>query len=77
MPQGEQEFAPFVGALPSAWEDMMRDLGAFPYAGKRQSPEGLLRALLLYGGPEQSVREVAGPLPLHTERLTAQAVWTR
>ena len=54
VPQGEQEFEQFVRALPSDWEEMMRDLGAFTYAGKMQSPEELLRALFLYGGPDQS-----------------------
>ena len=77
VPQGEQEFEQFVRALPSDWEEMMRDLGAFTYAGKIQSPEGLLRALFLYGGPDQSLREVAGTLTLHTERITDQAVWKR
>jgi Transposase DDE domain len=77
VPQGEPEFEQFVHALPADWEDMMRDLGAFTYAGKIQSPEGLLRALFLYGGPDQSLREVAGTLTLHTERITDQAVWKR
>lgn len=77
VPQGEQEFEQLVHALPADWEDMMRDLGAFTYAGKIQSPEGLLRALFLYGGPDQSLREVAGTLTLHTERITDQAVWKR
>ena len=65
VPQGEQEFEQLVHALPTDWEDMMRELGAFTYAGKIQSHEGLLRALLLYGGPDQSLREVAGVLTLH------------
>jgi hypothetical protein len=77
MPQGEQEFEQLIHALPPDWEDMMRERGAFTYAGKMQSPEGLLRALLLYGGPDQSLREVAGTLTLHVERITDQAVWKR
>ena len=77
VPQGETEFEQLVHALPADWEDMMRDLGAFTYAGKLQSPEELLRALFLYGGPDQSLREVTGTLTLHAERLTDQAVWKR
>lgn len=77
VPQGEHEFEPLVHALPADWEDMMRDLGAFTYAGKIQTPAELLRALFLYGGPDQSLREVAGTLTLHAERMTDQAVWKR
>jgi hypothetical protein len=76
-PQGEPECEQFVHALPADWEDLMRDLGAVTYAGNIQAPEGLLRALFLSGGPDQSWRAVAGTLPLHTERSTAQAVWKR
>ena len=36
VPQGENEFEQLVHALPADWEDMMRDLGAFTYAGKIQ-----------------------------------------
>jgi hypothetical protein len=54
VPQGENECAQVVHALPAAWEAMMRDLGAFTYAGKIPCPEELLRALFLYGGPDQS-----------------------
>lgn len=77
VPQGETEFEQLVHALPADWEDMMRERGAFTYAGKIQSPEGLLRALFLYGGPDQSLWEVAGTLTLQAERITDQAVWKR
>jgi hypothetical protein len=77
VPQGETEFEQLLHARPPDWEDMMRELGAFTYAGKIQSPEGLLRALFLYGGPDQSLREVAGTLTLQAERITDQAVWKR
>lgn len=76
-PQVEQEFEQFLHALPADWEVMMRNLGAFTYAGKIRSPQELLRALFLYGGPDQSLREVAGTLTLHAERITDQAVWKR
>src|SRR5215469_6870125 len=75
--QVEQEFEQFLHALPADWEAMMRHLGAFTYAGKIPSPQELLRALFLYGGPDQSLREVAGTLTLHAERITDQAVWKR
>src|SRR5215471_18683895 len=77
VPQREPEFEQLVHALPTDWEDMMRDLGAFTYAGKMQSPKELLRALFLYGGPDQSLREIAGTLTLQAERITDQAVWKR
>jgi hypothetical protein len=77
VPPGENEFEQLIHALPADWEAMMRDLGAFTYAGKIQSPEELLRALFLYGGPDQSLREVAGTLTLYAERITDQAVWKR
>jgi hypothetical protein len=40
VPQGEQEFEQLVHALPTDWEDMMRELGAFTYAGKIQHRPG-------------------------------------
>src|SRR5215470_15014745 len=73
----ENEFEQFLHALPPDWAALMRDLGAFTYAGKIRSPEELLHALFLYGGPDQSLREVAGTLTLHAERITDQAVWKR
>jgi hypothetical protein len=75
--QVETEFEQFLHALPADWAGLRRDLGAFTYAGKMRSPEELLRALFLYGGPDQSLREVAGTLTLHAERITDQAVWKR
>jgi hypothetical protein len=75
--QVETEFAQFLHALPPNWAELMRDLGAFTYAGKIRSPQELLHALFLYGGPDQSLREVAGTLTLHGERITDQAVWKR
>ena len=77
VPQREQEFEPLLHALPSDWEGMMRNLGAFTYAGQIQSPQELLQALFLYGGSDPSLREVAGTLTLHTERITDQAVGKR
>jgi Transposase DDE domain len=77
VPEGETTFEQLVHALPPDWEEMMRNLGAFTYAGKIQSPAELLRALFLYGGPDQSLREVAGTLTLQAARITDQAVWKR
>jgi hypothetical protein len=77
VPQIEQEFEQLLHALPSDWEVMMRNLGAFTYAGQIQSPQELLRALFLYGGSDQSLREVAGTFTLHAKRITDQAVWKR
>jgi hypothetical protein len=75
--QGDNEFAQFLQALPPEWEALMRELGAFTYAGKIPSPQELLRTIFLYCGPDQSLREIAGTLPLQTERITDQAVWKR
>src|SRR5215510_13641006 len=73
----DTEFAQFLQGLPADWETRMRELGAFTYAGKIQSPQELLRTIFLYCGPDQSLREVAGTLTLQTERITDQAVWKR
>jgi hypothetical protein len=54
VPQGEQEVEQFLHALPADWEVMRRPPGAFTYAGKIRSPQALLRALFLSGGPDQS-----------------------
>src|SRR5215510_16611015 len=75
--QVDTEFVQFLQGLPADWETRMRELGAFTYAGKIQSPPELLRAIFLYCGPDQSLREVAGTLTLHAERITDQAVWKR
>lgn len=75
--QLEKKFEQFLHALPGEWEALMREHGAFTYAGKIPSPQELLRAIFLYCGPDQSLREVAGTLTLHTERITDQAVWKR
>ena len=73
----DKEFEQFLQALPTEWEALMREVGAFTYAGKIPSPQELLRAIFLYCGPDQSLREVAGTLTLQTERITDQAVWKR
>jgi hypothetical protein len=75
--QVDTEFAQFLHALPAQWEQMMRQMGAFTYGGKIASPKELLRAIFLYCGPDQSLREVAGTLTLQAQRITDQAVWKR
>jgi hypothetical protein len=75
--QVDTEFAQFLQGLPADWETRMRELGAFTYAGKIPSPPELLRAIFLYCGPDQSLREVAGTLTLRAERITDQAIWKR
>ena len=45
--QGDNEFAQFLQALPPEWEALMRELGAFTYAGKIPSPQELLRTICL------------------------------
>ena len=75
--QVDTEFVQFLQGLPADWETRMREWGAFTYAGKIQSPPELLRAIFLYCGPDQSLREVAGTLTLRAERITDQAVWKR
>ena len=75
--QGDTEFAQCLQALPVDWETMMRERGALTYAGKSPTPEARLRAIFLYCGPDQSLREVAGTRTLRAERITDQAVWKR
>jgi hypothetical protein len=75
--QLEKKFEQFLHTLPAEWEALMREHGAFTYGGKIPAPQELLRAIFLYCGPDQSLREVAGTLTLHTERITDQAVWKR
>ncbi len=73
----DQDFEQFLQGFPSDWEAKMRELGALTYAGKIASPQDLLRAIFLYCGLDQSLREVAGTLTLQAQRMTDQAVWKR
>jgi hypothetical protein len=76
-PPVETELAQFLPALPADWDARMRERGALTSAGNIPTPEALLRALLLSGGPDHSLREVAGTLTRRAERSTAQAVGKR
>ena len=76
-PHVETAFAQGLHALPAAWAAMRRAQGALPPAGTLPPPAALRRALWRSGGPDPSVRAVAGTRTLRTERSTAQAVWPR
>jgi hypothetical protein len=73
----DADFERFLQGFPADWEEKMRAHGAFTYAGKIASPPDLLRAIFLYCGLDQSLREVAGTLTLQAQRITDQAVWKR
>jgi hypothetical protein len=71
-------FAQFLHALPPAWDTMSRAYKACTRSRKTKTPVQLLRLVLLYCGGDQSVREVAGTLPLlGGEPLTDSAILTR
>lgn len=67
-------FEELLQELPAELEEMAREFKAFARPRKIKSPAQLLRAVLLYGGADQSLREVAGTLTLLDEPLTDEAV---
>jgi hypothetical protein len=48
MGMGEKRFGQMLELLPEGWEEKARELGALRRARKIQTPEGLLRLILLY-----------------------------
>jgi hypothetical protein len=56
---------------------MAREFKAFVRAKKVKTPAQLLRLVLLYGGLDQSLREVAGTFTALYESITDQSVAKR
>jgi hypothetical protein len=63
--------------LPPATMQMARDCKAFVRTTKIKPPEHLLRLVCLYGGLDQSLREVAGTFTRLSESMTDQSVAER
>jgi Transposase DDE domain len=81
MPQPPQDvdtlFEDLLQDLPPETVAMAREFKAFTRARKIQTPVQLLRLVLLYGGLDKSLREVAGTYTLLGEAITDSAVAER
>jgi Transposase DDE domain len=73
----EKFFEDLLQDLPSETMTMAYEFKAFTRARKSKTPHQLLRVVLLYGGLDQSLREVAGTFTLLRERLTDEAMAQR
>lgn len=73
----DNAFEELLQELPLELEAHAREFQAFARARKIKSPHQLLRAVLLYCGLDQSLREVAGTLTLLDESITDEAVRKR
>jgi hypothetical protein len=73
----ETLFEDLVHDLPSETMTMAYEFKAFTRARKIKTPHQRLRVVLLYGGLDQSLREVAGTFTLLNERLTDEAMAQR
>jgi hypothetical protein len=71
------QFAALLQDLPLELVDSAREFRAFTRARKIQTPQELLRVVLVYCGLDQSLRTVAGNLTLLGERITDSAVRAR
>jgi hypothetical protein len=70
-------FEELLQDLPPETVPMAREFKAFARARKIQTPEQLLRVVLLYCGVDKALREVAGTLTALYEPITDQAVAER
>ncbi len=70
-------FEDLLQDLPPETIDMAYEFEAFTRARKIQTPQQLLRVVLLYCGLDQSQREIAGTLALLGIRLTDSAIGAR
>lgn len=79
MPPTEPDivFEDLLQDLPPETITMAYEFKAFTRARKIKTPQQLLRAVLLYCGLDQSLREVAGTMTLLVQRLTDSAVAER
>jgi len=76
-PDPDTVFEDLLQDLPSETIAMAYEFKAFTRARKIKTPQQLLRAVLLYCGLEQSLREVAGTMTLLVQRLTDSAIAER
>ena len=63
--------------LPPEMAELAREAGAFLRSRQIKSPAELMRAVFLYCGIDQTLREVAGTLTLLGNRITDEGVRTR
>ena len=70
-------FEDLLQDLPPETIAMAYEFKAFTRARKIKTPQQLLRAVLLYCGLDQSLREVAGTMTLLVQRLTDSAIAER
>lgn len=73
----DTRFEQLIQPLSKNLNKTARQCGAFTYKNKIRSATELLRAVLLFGGLDKSLREVAGLLTLSTARITDTAVMKR
>src|SRR5262252_987570 len=79
MPPTEPDivFEDLLQDFPPETMAMAYEFKAFTRARKIKTPQQLLRAVLLYCGLDQSLREVAGTMTLLVQRLTDSAIAER
>ena len=70
-------FEQLLQDLPPETLQLAREFKAFVRAKKVKTPEQLLRLVLLYGGLDKPLREVAGTFAVLYEPLTDQSVAER
>src|SRR5438067_12078753 len=76
-PDPDTLFEDLLQDLPSETIAMAYTFKAFTRARTIKTPQQLLRAVLLYCGLDQSLREVAGTMTLLVQRLTDSAIAAR
>src|SRR5512143_2955518 len=73
----DSQFETLLQGLPVDLVVSAREFRAFTRARKIQTPQELLRVVLLYCGLDQALRTVAGNLTLLAERITESSVRAR
>lgn len=70
-------FEDLLQDLPPETIEMAHEFKAFSRARKIKTPQQLLRVVLLYGGLDQSLREVAGNMTLLVQQITDSSIAER
>ena len=73
----ESEINMALQGLPPDMAELAREAGAFLRARVIDSPESLMRAVFLYCGLDQSLREAAGTFTLAGNRITDEGIRKR